>query len=387
MEHVEKDLELHSFRALIHRLDPTQPAAEPSWYVERPDGVGTALARSLMLDPAGTHLVVGSIGSGKSSELWAAERALQRGPDLWPRTVDVGAAIELEREEVALIVVAMGDLLAHLQTRFPQHSEDLDHFESRHRYLSGQDGWGKANIEPDPRKHLALLHEVAQLITIATGGHRLVWLLDGLDRTRSTEAFDALVEPFLEQVKQAGVGVVVVGPPRVLVGTHRLGAAERFDDLHWLGPVDPTPGGPGHSFLRRLLEARGVTEWLSESVVDALIRWSGGVPRSLLHLAREAFKETWVRNVGQPGLPQVQAAADKLGRSLLMGLTDDEVDLLEGLLKRWSFAPRFDHERALVPTNRVLEYRRPDGSLRHVVHPCLAPFIHTLRPQAEEIPF
>ena len=62
-----------------------------------------------------------------------------------------------------------------------------------------------------------------------------------------------------------------------------------------------------------------------------------------------------MRNAANLGADQVQVAADKVGRGLLLGLTDAELALLKALLETNRFAPRSPEDSALMLTNRVLE--------------------------------
>jgi hypothetical protein len=205
----------------------------------------------------------------------------------------------------------------------------------------------------------------------------LVWLFDGLDRIADPLEFDKIVEPLLLGLKDAGIGVAIVGPRRVVSGVDRLGAASRFDELHLMGPVNPA-SNDGFRFLAGVLIARKVDEVVPNEHLKTLIDFSGGAIRLLLQLVREAIKETWVSNAQALGANQVAVAVDKIGRSLLLGLTDRELMLLKSLLETGSFAARTDDDAALVLTNRVLEYRDVSGLSRHVVHPCLISFIRAL---------
>ncbi len=56
---------LQQFKELVARLNPMRPVSEPNehaWYVERPDSLARRIARSFDLEPAASHLIIGSIG-------------------------------------------------------------------------------------------------------------------------------------------------------------------------------------------------------------------------------------------------------------------------------------------------------------------------------------
>ncbi len=80
------------FRDYMRRLDPTGDpvlAVEGGLYVPPPNAVSRRIATRIELEPASSHLLVGGIGSGKTTELIAIERALAKVDDLRPVRVDV----------------------------------------------------------------------------------------------------------------------------------------------------------------------------------------------------------------------------------------------------------------------------------------------------------
>lgn len=84
------------FRDLVSRLDGSGApgvALEHGLYVRRPDGGAERLAASLEIRPTGTHLVVGSVGSGKTTDLLRLQAALREAaPELEVDYRDAGAS-------------------------------------------------------------------------------------------------------------------------------------------------------------------------------------------------------------------------------------------------------------------------------------------------------
>lgn len=407
-DQLERD-QLERFRALMPRLDPTQPIKSPdqqTWYVERPDGIGAVLGRTLQIDPASTHLLVGAIGCGKSTELLAAGRVLLGTPGIFARYVEASQAMALaEANSEMLLLALLDDLVTHLARHFPKDAKvgalqqalkPLVEGDSKAPPSFGETlrtllalpppliGGQLKHIEPRLKRPgkgvstqwLGWLEGVAGVLERLLG-RRLVWLVDGLDRIADPIDFDRIVEPFLRALKAAGIGAVIVGPSRSITGVDRLGAADAFDELHWMAPVDP--GEPtGERFLREVLSRRGVAEVTTAEALECLIFRSGGAIRILLQLAREAIKETWIRTQDQVRLPQAEVAAHKMGRSLLLGLTNEEVRLLQALVKTGQFAPRSESDRALEFTNRVMKYDSASGLPRYAAHPTLIRFLAPL---------
>ena len=71
-------------------------------------------------------------------------------------------------------------------------------------------------------------------------------------------------------------------------------------------------------------------------------------------------------------------ATDKLGRMLVLGLSADEVTLLDSVRQTGRFVPTSDTQRALVPTKRVLQYRGPNGLPEFAVHPAIEPLLESI---------
>lgn len=394
-------LTLDLVQNLLPRLDPTLPImslAHQPWYVNRPNGVGATIARSLQLEPASSHLVVGSIGCGKSTELLASGRILIETRGVYARYVEVSRILDLKDSDGLALCIGVADELAkHLAAEFPQDAEltailaemkplvegGYDPYWDRPDDVNDDGSFGPVLKRPRPNvpepllEHLPLLERLKTIVKKRHSG-RLVWLLDGLDRLSNPIDFDRIVEPFLQAVKAVGIGVALVGPRRIVSGLDRLGTAAVFDELHWMGPVETDEGTPGRAFLNAVLEARGVADAVALEQQHTLIHLSGGAIRILLQLTREAIKEAWVRNVASIGSEQVRVAADKVGRGLLLGLSDSELSLLKVLLESGTFAPRSPEESALALTNRVLEYRAESGLMTHAVHPTLTPFVRAL---------
>ena len=68
------------FRDVMSRLDPTidpECAVKDNLYVRPPNGIARRLSARFDIDPSSTHLVVGGIGSGKTTELIQAARLLE----------------------------------------------------------------------------------------------------------------------------------------------------------------------------------------------------------------------------------------------------------------------------------------------------------------------
>jgi energy-coupling factor transporter ATP-binding protein EcfA2 len=71
--------------------------------------VAEGITGRLELRPASNHLVVGGIGSGKTTQLLLVERALKQLPDTLVKYLDVSQFhnLALLREEVLIVLVVV----------------------------------------------------------------------------------------------------------------------------------------------------------------------------------------------------------------------------------------------------------------------------------------
>ena len=102
------------FRGLRARLDPSgDPAdATPELYVEVPGSVSSRLAAELSLAPTSRHLLVGGIGSGKTTELLATQRFVSQIPDVRALYIDVSKRHDIAKMASGVVAVQVGLELA-----------------------------------------------------------------------------------------------------------------------------------------------------------------------------------------------------------------------------------------------------------------------------------
>jgi hypothetical protein len=125
--------------------------------------------------------------------------------------------------------------------------------------------------------------------------------------------------------------------------------------------------------LESVLERRTTEELLPRDVRSSLVLWSGGVLRDLMSIAKLAGEEAYLDGVETIADIHVAKAADRFGRSLLLGLQPDEVDRLKEVHESGRFVRVSSSDLALIATRRVLEYREHAGTF--AVHPAIAPLL------------
>lgn len=115
---------------------------------------------------------------------------------------------------------------------------------------------------------------------------------------------------------------------------------------------------------------------MPEAVCEGLVVLSGGVLRDLITLARQAVEEAYLDGSDTVTLDHVHIAADAFGRSLMIGLRQNEVEVLQKVRTQGSFLMTSEDDLALLATRRILEYR--EAGVHYAVHPTLAPLLKQL---------
>jgi hypothetical protein len=208
--------------------------------------------------------------------------------------------------------------------------------------------------------------------TLLADGKHPVLLFDSMDRMSDNAAFSNIVREDVAALHACGIGAVLVGPIRSLEGFGRIDA-DRFDHLHIQAPIDVRTDAEGCRFLESVLERRAKEGILSDDGRPELVRWSGGVLRDLMSLAKLAGEEAYLDGAEAITVVHARRAADRFGRSLLIGLRQDELDRLKQVHASGRFVQVSPSDIALIATRRVLAYREQTGT--YAVHPAIGPLL------------
>lgn len=398
---------LQRFRAYMARMNPVADPAQAikdGLYVPPPaPTVAEQLAMSLELEPASTHLVLGGIGSGKTTELLQTQKRLRDSLSEEGDQVvylDVSRRHDLGSSELAGVLVALAGLdLANRARRLasPEAVEVVKEAHNRltrhaHGYTQWVDNPYENDMPPDedesdlypvrvsgalvpperpiPEKLADLIPHLRTLRAVFPGDDaHAVFLFDSLDRLPSPKLFREAVQHDLRVLKAAGVGVAVIGPIRFIAGNDRA-ITDLFDHTHYQLATDPDRP-EGIDFLQAVLRRRAEAEVLPDECLSPMARASGGVLRDLISLAKSAGNEAYAAGHDPIGLEDVGRAIDAFGRDLAIGLDDDQVKKLKHLRRGGGFVIRGERELSLLETRRVLFY----GGSRWAVHPALAPLL------------
>jgi hypothetical protein len=399
------------FRKYMQAFNPTASAQEAIDAGLVFENLHAALYLNLAgradLEPGSQQLLVGGIGSGKTTELLLATKWLKAEGNVLPLYIDITAETDLSALNSGSLLASFGIRLAMLLLGNPSLPKDAADqlrtlYENIKEYAYGKservwveddysdederedydddDGsldqyrgyWTTQSIPGKLQPPLPILHRdissirgrLEQLLATAREIHKdIVVVFDGLDRLFVPDKFVAVVYQDLRVFRSLEISVLATAPISILYGL-QTPIAEQFDRVQHLAVV---PADVGHGFLQRVIEQRGGYELLSREYADAICHYSGGVLRDLISLARDAAEEAYVSGHESIESPDLEKAVQQLGTSYLRGLGPDAIKTLTVLEKSKSFAVNLPANVELLVTRRVLEYSSTDFR----VHPAL----------------
>lgn len=379
---------LARFRAIRAKLDPTGDPASAigAFYVDSPHSISVRLAAELAIAPGSSHLLVGGVGSGKTTELLAVARHMAGLADTAAFYIDVSQRHDIAKMVPGAVVAQVGLALAEPVARIESgntwlqraHDVAYDTWEYPEEPPPLDLDYVPGILVPEPvhdNIRRARIPLEGLLDVIRRRVQHVVVMLDGLDRIADIQAFEQLVVHDVKALAALGVGAVLVGPLRTLYGIDRV-LAQYFDSMHYQPWIDVTASPTGRDFLAGVL-LRRAGEVLDAPGVDALVNASGGVLRDLLSLAQSALVEAYMDGADRVGPHEVDGAVDAFGRKHLQGLRTAELEVLQRVRTQGTFVQTSDDDLALLMTRRVLEYRSANQP-RYAVHPTIRGLLRDL---------
>lgn len=398
------------FRAYMKAFNPTAPAREVIEaglvYKELHSSLFQNLGARADLEPGSQQLLVGGIGSGKTTELMLAQGWVSERGHILPLYIDISAETDLSGLASGSLLAAFGLHLARrligasavatpelanatdLKKTYIEVSsyaygksvfvhdprdddsdyddsdyDDSDYEPGYYRFIPGKLKPPIPALQRDVRE---IRQPLEQLLMIARDGQRdVVAIFDGLDRLLDPAKFWTLVHQDLRLLRDLRVSVLATAPISVRFGGG-LGQAlsDQFDRVHDMPAVatDPDQG-----LLQAVLATRGGYDLLSVSDADSLCHYSGGVLRDLISLVRDAAEEAYVSDRDSITAAEIEKVVHQLGTAYLRGLGPEQIKTLLDLEKSKSFQVDQPANVELLVTRRVLEYSATDFR----VHPAL----------------
>ncbi len=340
------------------KLAPHRPLRQgAAEYAQRPESSGSDLADAVR---AGWKriAIVGPMGVGKSTELAAAQQALSQ--DRFAFRLGLDLSFDMRRIEA-------GEVFLHILTRFlaarPNPTIEM-------AVQMAQDPARGANRD--------LRRDLARRALRAAGD--AVLLVDGLEKADDAAA-RAVAEELFALSDDADVVLVVpmsfaYGPGAAILGEDvRLFPIRPV--LVWGPPIEDTVRGK--LFLREValrhlhrpsLAPLGSDQALLELVDSASVA-SGGVPRVLLQLLRDAHRHAMVMRRSPLDLENLEKAEHDHGEQLRRSLLPGDMDALAKAEGQDGSEVPLDRKLRFLLQGHLMEYRRGDRFVMHMA-PTLA---------------
>ena len=398
------------FRAYMQAFNP---AAPPRDVIEAGlvlEDLHQSLYRNLAaradLEPGSQQLLVGGVGSGKTTELLLAREWLREQGHVLPLYFDISKATDLAGLNTGSLVASFGlGLARHLSEDFDDykrksklHDELGKAFEEVWSYAYGKnvtvwvshdDSGPEPSADPweDEEGHfttrtvpgklkppLPSLHRDIQkirgpldefLVAVRKTQRDIVVTFDGLDRLLDATKFWTVAQQDFRLLRQLKVSVLATAPLSVLFGAGvGQSISDQFDRVHHLAVI---AADPHDSPLQSVLEKRGGSKMLDLEAMSDICRFSGGVLRDLISLARDSAEEAYVSDHDFVTIEDIQKVVLQLGEGYLRGLGPEAMKTLLKLEAFKSFQVNQPANVELLLTRRVLEYSATDFR----VHPAL----------------
>lgn len=360
------------FREYMARLNAAaspQQALASGFYVAPPAALSVAheLSARLELQPASTHLVIGGVGSGKTTELLAACHQLANDEEVAAIYIDVSEKYDLAKfSRFMLFQALMAALAEHLQTWQSTNSTVSTALWKYRRWASSYD----PSVDD--------IDEIYENLVEAYQNIRRtpIVFMDSLDRLQNPLDVEGALLEYADLIRNGKLGLVLAASIRFRHGLNRS-LRDLFDQLYNTPYVD-TNAAPGLAFLSSVLRARVPAAVLDDDSCEQLGQLSGGVLRDLLTLTQAAFNEAYIRGGEQVTGQHIAIAAEGFGRKQLLGLDSEEIETLQRVRTRGTFVQTSAKDLSLLLTRHVLEYQDVHGKTLYRVHPTLQPLLEQI---------
>jgi hypothetical protein len=409
------------FRAYMQAFNPTAPpqdAIEAGLVCEDLHGsLFRKLASRADLEPGSQQLLVGGVGSGKTTELILAARLLEHEGHVLPLYIDISAETDLSSLNSGALLASFGLSLGRQVPRDPRapagNTEIAEKLKQAYKKIR-EYAYGKretvsmrdvaamdsvimrwlvegtttrsipGKLTPPPLAVPALSRDIEEirgsleeLLAMASDAQKdVVVIFDGLDRLLDPTKFWSVASQDLRLFRELKISVVSTAPLSVLFGVGvGQSVSDHFDRVHHMPvvAVDPDRG-----LLQSVLEKRRGYELFIDVDADSICYYSGGVLRDLISLARDAAVEAYIAGHDCITSQDIENVALQLGTGYLRGLGPEEIKILHHLEKSKSFDLSRAANVQLLVTRRVLEYSSTDFR----VHPALLSVMPSPEPKS-----
>jgi hypothetical protein len=196
---------------------------------------------------------------------------------------------------------------------------------------------------------------------------QITLLIDGLDRLIQPQRFREFAEQDLQALKGTKISVIIAAP--LLMWYDKTRFLQDYFDV--VKHIPAAAAGPEDvAFLKSVLERRGALEIMHSGEVSSIAKYSGGVLRDLLTLARTAAENAYRDDEDCITRRHVNTAIKQLGNRYLGGLGNPQKMRLRRLSMEGIFRTDDPASQELLVNRQVVEYVKA-GREHFLVHPAL----------------
>jgi ABC-type dipeptide/oligopeptide/nickel transport system ATPase component len=393
------------YRPFLERLNPaSQNVLEAQDLIVPPEHdprdpdqppIHVAFANTAELSRGSQMALVGGIGSGKTTALRLTLKLLKRHADAINIYADLAALTDLNELNPGAILIAIGIGLYQRLKKTDKENADI---KSAHQKLQtlgkGKTDWVPLeeydpDEGPDDEPSFVPVHipgllkprfpamqrnvvEVQDLVyqiamPLLNSEAQITVLIDGLDRLIQPERFRQFAEQDLRALRGTKISVVVATPLLLWFDKSRF-LQDYFDDVKHIPAAITDP--EKSDFLNQVLIRRGAAELMDEHEISEMSRFSGGVLRDLITLARTSAEAAYREDKDRIGPAHIGSAVRQLGKRYLLGLGATQRKWIQRLIDNQEFPVENPTARELLVNRQVLEYFNNQRDF-FAVHPAL----------------
>jgi ABC-type dipeptide/oligopeptide/nickel transport system ATPase component len=396
------------YRPFLERLNPASPGVieEQGLIVpwehdprdpEQPP-IHVAFANAAELSRGAQMALVGGIGSGKTTELQLTLKLLKRHADAINIYVDLAELTDLSDLNPGAILIAIGlELYRRLKKPDKETPEITIAYAKLKELASGKTNWVEPDAygedeppddEPEPEsvpvrvpgllkpRFAARQRAVAEVqhlvfeiaMPLLEADAQITVLIDGLDRLIRPDRFREFAEQDLRALRESKISIIVATPLLLWFDKSRF-LQDYFDDVKHIPAAISDP--EKSDFLNQILRRRGAAELMEDREIAEVSRFSGGVLRDLITLARTSAEAAYRDDKDRIGPEHTLSAIRQMGKRYLVGLGKVQERLIRRLIDNEEFSVEAFMAKQLLINRQVLEYFSGQRDF-FAVHPALA---------------
>lgn len=360
---------LQRFRAVMKNIGSTtaEGGVQDALLVTDADFMrGVDIAGRLELDPHARLLLVGGIGTGKTTQLEFVEKRL-RESGMLPLRIDaslmeLGLGLPIESSgalDAQSLVYAFSLAVLHRLS----HSIAPDRVRERASVAL------RAEVESS-KQHDASTAVVAFKLVADCDG---VLLIDGFDRV-FTQVFETLVRALGPLLDGYSIGCAMTGAADLPFAFASVAA--QFSSVVFIDPVPVDRSAAARSFVASVIQRR--LDALVVCAPEALARiidLSSGVLRDALQLLKLSLHHAYGAGKDEISLRSVEVAAEEFARSKLFGLDLSVLAELHSLTGAGSLIPVGPVNLELFRRGVLVAHYDAEQRLSFKLHAAIAPMV------------